>query len=153
MGFFDVVFSPLNILQNHVSIFLISFALTIVVLILNRIFVNKDLIREIKNKMADIRENLTKAQKEGNKENVEKFLSELMKVNNEYMKHSFKSLMVSLIVLSLFFPWLNYKYAGLTVATLPFNLPIIGSKLTWLYWYILVSFTIGWVIRKIFNLE
>jgi len=107
----------------------------------------------LKRNMEEIKENLTEAQKEGNKENVNKFLSELMKVNNQYLRHSFKTLIISLLIVSLFLPWLAQKYQGLTVATLPFNLPFIGSGLNWLYWYIFVSLAVGWLIRKLLGAE
>lgn len=153
VGTFDFVFSPISILQPHISLTIISIFLTIIVILINRFSVDRKLMKEIKERMSEIRENLTNAQKEGNREQINKFLSEMMKVNNEYMRHSFKALLISGIIVALFLPWLKYKYSALTVASLPFNLPLIGSQLGWIGWYILVSFTIGWVIRKIIEGE
>lgn len=147
----DFLFLPLTFFQNHISILLISILLTTIIFVINRLFVNKNLVNETKRKMEEIRESLTQAQKEGNKENIEKFLNELMKTNTQYMRQTFKTLIISLIIISFFLPWLNYRYQGLTVAALPFNLPLIGSSLNWLYWYILISLAVGWVIRKIFG--
>lgn len=146
---FDVVFAPLAVFQPILSVFLISTLLTVIIVVLNKLVVDRKLVKEIKDKMEEIRENLTRAQKEGNKEETNKFFAEMMKVNNQYMKHTFKALIISLIVIALFLPWVKYKYEGMIVATLPFSLPVIGANLTWLYWYILVSFAIGWVINRI----
>jgi len=152
-GVIDFVLSPLTIFESHISIVIISLTLTLIIIGLNRIFINKSLVKDIKNKMESIRENLAQAQKTGSKEETQKFLSDLMKTNNEYMKHTFKTLIISIVIISIFLPWLSGKYEGAIVAFLPFALPVIGTGLTWLYWYILVSITIGWVIRKVFGVE
>jgi uncharacterized membrane protein (DUF106 family) len=76
-----------------------------------------------------------------------------MGINSAYMKHMYKTLMVSIVALIIFFPWIRMKYGGMAVASLPFNAPFVGSSLDWLFWYLLVSFTIGWVTRKVFGVE
>ena len=144
----NVIFSPLSVFSPIISLLIVSSLLTVLVLGLNRIVTNRKLIKEIKDKMQDVREKLTAAQKAGDKENANKFLAEMMNINNRYMKQTFKAMIVSLVVLGLFLPWLKYKYDGMTVAILPFSLPLIGSSLSWIYWYILVSFAVGWVAGK-----
>jgi len=146
---FNLIFSPLFVFSPIVSLLIVSSFLTVLVLGLNRVVTNRKLIKEIKDKMEQVRENLTAAQKIGDKENVNKLLAEMMSVNNTYMKQTFKAMIVSLVVLALFLPWLRYKYEGMAIATLPFTLPFIGNSLSWIYWYILVSFSIGWVVGKL----
>lgn len=152
-GALDLVFLPITVLPSHVAIFIISVAITSIILVLSRVVINRNVVLEIKKRMEEIRENLTKAQKEGRKEDVNKFLNDLMKTNNDYMKQTFKTMIVSLIIISLFLPWFANHYASSQVAKLPFTLPIIGSKMTWIYWYALVSLMAGWVARKIFGSE
>jgi uncharacterized membrane protein (DUF106 family) len=123
------------------------------VTVLNRLLTNTKAVKELKDKMQEIREQLTAAQKIGDKENTNKFLNEMMNMNNEFMKHSYKSMLVSLVVIAIFLPWMTSKYGGMTVAALPFDVPFIGSSLNWVLWYVLVSFTIGWVVRKLFGLD
>ena len=149
----DMIFSPITGLPYYASILLISTTLTLLILGLNKIFVNNKLVKEIRTKMEGIKESLTQAQKQGNKENINKLIDEMMKTNNEYMKHTFKALIISMVVISLILPWVSQKYKGLTVAALPFNLPVVGHTLEWLYWYVLVSFTIGWVLNKLFGVS
>lgn len=149
VNFFNLVFSPLFAFSPIVSLLLVSSFLTLLVLGLNRIVTNRKLIKEIKDKMEQVRENLTAAQKIGDKENINKLMAEMMSVNNTYMKQTFKAMIVSLVVLALFLPWLRFKYEGMVVANLPFTLPFLGNSLSWIYWYILVSFSIGWVAGKV----
>jgi uncharacterized membrane protein (DUF106 family) len=153
VGAFDVVFSPIMVLSPMASLFVVSAILTLVVVGLNRALVNKDVAKQLKDRMEEIREKLTQAQKIGNTEEANRFLSELMDINSSYMKQSFKVLIASTVVLLLVLPWMQYKYTGSAVAALPFDAPFIGSGLSWVLWYVLVSFTIGWVVRKLLGLE
>ena len=149
----DTVFAPIAIFQPIISLLIFSTMITIIIIFLNRLTVNRKLVRELKDKMEEIRENLTRAQKEGNREDVNKFLNELMKINGQYMKYTMRTLIVSMAVIMLFLPWLNFKYGGTAVAILPFSVPILGSSLTWIFWYALVSLTVGWIIKKLLGIE
>jgi uncharacterized membrane protein (DUF106 family) len=153
LAVFDFIFSPFLAFSPAVSLVFVATVLTVIAMVINRFSINRKAVREIKDRMEQIRENLTKAQKEGNKEEANKFLSEMMKTNNEYMKHTFRALIISIVVLSLFLPWLKYRYEGKAVASLPFSLPVIGNSLGWVVWYVLVSFTVGWVIKKMLGID
>lgn len=148
-GMMTVALSPLLALNPLLAVLIFSVFLTGIITLINRFAVNRNLMKEIKTKMTEIRENLTKAQKEGNKEDTNKFLNEYMQTNSKMMKQNFKSLAISMVLVFLFLPVLSSHYKGVVVAALPFSLPIIGSNMGWLLWYFFVSLTIGWVIRKI----
>ncbi|MEM5801958.1 MAG: EMC3/TMCO1 family protein [Candidatus Aenigmatarchaeota archaeon] len=148
----DIILGPITTLPPYLAITLVSIILTSLILTLNKIIFRKNILKELKYKMEEIRENLTKAQQAGNKGEVEKFLNEMMKINTQFMKHSIKTLFVSLIVISLIFPWLHFKYEKIGyVVALPFNLPYIGSSLNWVYWYVFISLAIGWVLNKLLS--
>jgi uncharacterized membrane protein (DUF106 family) len=148
-SFLDIVFSPIINLPPFVSLTILSVFLALLITFLEKIFVRKNVRLGIEGKIEEIREKLTEAQRNGDKEKTEKLVKELMKINSEYVKHSFKLLFISLIVIAIFLPWLNFKYQGLAVATLPFSLPLFGSKLSWLYWYAFASLVASWIIKKL----
>ena len=150
---FDYIFAPITTLLPIASLFIISVTLTMTIVVINRLLVDKDVVKHLKDRMEEIREDLTKAQKTGDNETAAKTLNELMGVNNAYMKQTFKVLIASLIIIGMFIPWMKYEYSDTAVATLPFTVPLIGNQLDWLLWYILVSFTIGWVVRKLLELD
>ena len=147
----DAVFAPLAAFPTYVSIIFIALSLTAVILVLNRLLIKQNIVKGIKVKMEEIKENLNKAQKEGNKEIVDNLMGEMLKTNNEYMRHTLKALVVSTLVALLIFPWVSQKYQGLAVATLPFSMPLVGTVLDGIGWYILVSLTLGWVLNKLFG--
>lgn len=150
---FDFIFAPITAMSPIASLFIISVALTAIILAINRALVDKDIVKHLKDRMEEIREELTKAQKSGDNEAANKALNELLGVNSAYMKQTFKVLIASLVIITIFLPWLRYEYSGAVVATLPFNLPMVGTKLNWILWYVLVSFTIGWIVRKLLGMD
>ncbi len=149
----NLIFGPVTIFQPHISLAILSVVLTLFVVLVGRLITRKSIIAEIRAKLEDLRVKLAQAQKEGKKDTANQLLGELMKVNSQYMKHSFKMLIISLVVISMFIPWASHTYEGQTVAALPFAVPFIGSSLSWIYWYVLISFSVGWIIRKLFGFE
>jgi len=152
-AFFDLVFAPLLGLSPALSLLIVSSLLTALVIVINMLAVNRKVVREIKDKLEGLREQVNQAQKAGNKEDTTKYLNEMMKTNGQYMRQTFKALIVSMVILGLFLPWLQYRYANIVVAKLPFVLPYLGSELSWFWWYVFVSLAIGWALRKIFVID
>ncbi len=142
------VFSPVTIFSPYIAILIMSVFLTLSIMGLSRVVTNRKLMKELKEKMGKIKENLKEVQKGGDKEKANQLLNEMMKTNGQYMKQTFKSLAVSMLVIFMILPWLRAEYAEASIS-MPFTLPIIGSGIGWLGWYILVSFSVGWVAQKL----
>lgn len=147
-GVVNPVFAPLLAFPAYIALLIFSMILTAIIFGINKLMINRKLAKEIKTKLTEVRENLTKAQKEGRKEDANKFLSEYMSINSQYMRQMFKVMIVSFVVIILFFPWAADKFSGMSVAALPFALPIMGTSAHWIFWYILVSITTSWLLRK-----
>ncbi|MBI2546853.1 MAG: DUF106 domain-containing protein [Candidatus Aenigmarchaeota archaeon] len=145
----DPVFSPLLIFKPHIAIFLFSLILTALIYGLNKLLVNKNVMKEIKEKLAAVKENMNKAQKEGKQDDVNRFLKEYMTINNQHLGQTFKVMIVSFLVLIVLFPWASRQFGSLAgIASLPFYLPFLGNNISWVLWYILVSVTGSWLLRK-----
>ncbi|MEM5790962.1 MAG: EMC3/TMCO1 family protein [Candidatus Aenigmatarchaeota archaeon] len=151
ISFFDLIFSPLLVLKPHISLFIISSIIAVLVILANKFLVDRRKMEEIKRKMEEIRLKIAEAQKSGNKEYANKLLDELLKINTEQLKQSLKALIVTLTLISFILPWIKYRYEGMAVLSLPFSIPIIGSSFSWVVWYFLVSFVVSWILRKIFG--
>jgi len=148
-GFLDPVFSPLTVFPPYVTIVIMAVILTAIIMFVSRLFVNRKLMIQVKEQMEEIKEKLNAAQKSGNKDEQNKQLSELMKANSSYMRHTMKIMVVSIIVVMLFFPWLSFRYAGVTAVELPFTIPFIEwVSLEWFWWYVIAAFAAGTVMRK-----
>jgi len=150
--------APLFSLDPIITIFIFSAFLTIAIALVNRFAVNRKIMKEVKVKMTEVKENLSKAQKEGKTEEINKYMSEYMKLNTESMKQQFKSLLISIVFIMIFLPILNLKYSGMEILKMPFPFPLIAFKPFhfylsqsggWILWYFLVSLSIGITFKKI----
>jgi uncharacterized membrane protein (DUF106 family) len=106
--------------------------------------------KEVKDRMQSIRASMLEAQKKGDTAQMNAHLSEMMKVNSEYMKHSFKPMVISLFLVLLILPFLRNAYEGKIIATIPSLLPVIGGiSLSWYWWYFISTLVVGIIIKKI----
>ena len=150
----DVAFGPIAATFNPaVALFLISAFVTLLSLVLNKLLTDRKILAQLKDDMENVREQLTAAQKAGNKDEISKFLDEMMTLNAQMWKEMYKTMIISIVVLTIFLPWVRDSYTGMAVAQLPFSVPVFGPEINWIVWYILVSFTIGWVVRKVFGFD
>lgn len=140
------------LLKPHILLLIISSLITVFLFFLNRILVKRDLLKEIKTRMIEIRENLAKAQASGNNEEMNRYLSELLKVNSEYMRQNLKVLIVSMIVIIAVLPFISNVFSSMVIS-IPFEIPFIGSKINWSIWYILVSFSVGWAMKRLLEAD
>ncbi|HLC50976.1 MAG TPA: EMC3/TMCO1 family protein [archaeon] len=143
------VFAPLLVLPSIVSLTVFSVLLVFILTMISKKFVDqnvaKQLLEEIKSIDKKIKE--TKDQKEN-----ERLLDEKMKLMNKQMKMSYKSLLVGMVFIIIFLPWLGHVYTQ-PIVQLPFSLPLIGSTVGWLVWYIIVSIPLSLLFRKILGVS
>jgi uncharacterized membrane protein (DUF106 family) len=147
-GLFQLLFAPLLAFQTHVSLFLIASIITTLALLPYVFLTDKKLVEEMKEKSKEIRQRFIEAQAKGNAKEISKLMNEMVQMNSAYFKQMVKPLIVATLVFILFFPWLGHEFGGKAVAKLPFSLPVVGSNLSWIGWYIIVSLTISWILKK-----
>ncbi|OYT42342.1 MAG: hypothetical protein B6U78_01485 [Candidatus Aenigmarchaeota archaeon ex4484_224] len=148
--FWDIVFSPILSLSPALSLALISFLISLTVVIASKIVMRMSNLENIRQKIEEIRNEIFRLQKEGKEEMAKKQMEELLKINKSYMFQSFKLILVSLVIFILIFPWIAERYQSYSkIVKLPFALPFIGDGLNWLEWYILISFVVGFILKKI----
>ena len=109
--------------------------------------------KEVKKRMQDIRAKMLETQKSGDTKKTNEHLAELMKINSEYMKFTFKPMIVSLVLVILILPVLKSSYTGKIVATIPNVLPAVGGiKLDWFWWYFISTFVISLIAKKMLGI-
>jgi uncharacterized membrane protein (DUF106 family) len=117
-------------------------------------------IRKMKEKMSKLQEKAREAQKKNDAKELSKINKELLAMQSKMMSNSIRPMLFTMVPIILIFSWMRqYHYLtsyieshGYLVA-LPFSLPIWGSKLEWLGWYILCSIPASSLIRKILKVE
>jgi len=139
----DVFLSPLLALNPLVSLLLVSFFLSLIILLYQRRIFSKEGIIELKRRADEIRENLVKTQNKS-KEELEKLMEEMINVNGRLLKENFKVMVLSLFLGIVFFYWISFHYSGYYV-----KLPTpFFDKLSLVYFYIILSVVLGIVMGK-----
>lgn len=132
-----------------IAISLIGAGISITMSLINKKFLGTGRAKEVKEKMNGIRAKMLDAQKSGNASGVNECVKELMSVNSEYMKFTMKPMIVSIILVLIILPFVSRAYNGLTIATIPTSFPVIGGyKLSWFWWYFIITFVISTIARK-----
>ena len=134
-------------------VFLIGAFISIIMSLINRKVLGTEKAKEVKKSMQDVRANMLEAQKSGNTKKTNEHLAELMKINSEYMKLTFKPMIISIILVILILPVLRDSYTGKVVATIPNVLPVVGGfKLDWFWWYFISTFVVSLIAKKILEI-
>jgi uncharacterized membrane protein (DUF106 family) len=140
----DFLFGGIFILPPILSILFFSILMSIITLILSKILINKDTVKEIKAKMNELKNEIKKAKKENNTKVVLNNLKEMINLQNMYLKENMKVFVISLVIGLIFIIYMSTKYANVSL-----NLPFLGININWIYWYIITSLIISIIIRKI----
>jgi uncharacterized membrane protein (DUF106 family) len=134
-------------------IFLVGAAISIGMSLINMKVLGTEKAKEIKKRMQDVRANMLETQKSGDTKKTNEYLAELMKINSEYMRLTFKPMIVSLILVILVLPVIRDSYTGKVVGTVPNVLPAVGGiKLDWFWWYFVSTFVISLIAKKILGI-
>lgn len=136
-----------------IVIFLVGFGVSLIMSLVNKKVLSTEKAKGVKKKMQEVREKMLKAQKEGNVKKANSYLSEMMKINAEYMKFTFKPMLVSIVLVILIIPFLRNAYTNMTIVTIPQSFPMAGGwELSWFWWYFLCTFVVGIIFRKILGI-
>lgn len=123
----------------RVSIIVLSFIVTLLITIVNYFLVDREKMKEIKDRQKELRKEMKKY-----KDNPQKMMELNQKILEdmpEQLKHSFKPLLVTFIPLIIFFGWLRATFAETIIAS------------TWIWWYIGSSIVFSLIHRRIFGLQ
>jgi uncharacterized membrane protein (DUF106 family) len=134
-------------------VFLVGAFISILMSIINWKVLGTEKAKEVKKRMQDIRAKMLETQKSGDTKKTNEHLAELMKINSEYMRFTFKPMIVSLVLVILILPVLRSSYTGKVVGIIPNALPAIGGiKLDWFWWYFISTFVISLIAKKMLGI-
>ena len=150
----------MNLYNPFIAMFVIlgaAFVLNIISSILNKYMVYTPEFVEKKKKINQIRKEYMQLRKTGNEKQIkklEKKLGSMKKMETELSIKSFKPMIFTIVIFYLMWWWLSDLYKGMgSFVLLPFPLPYIGSALNLLWWYLIASFWLGALMRKLFTPE
>jgi uncharacterized membrane protein (DUF106 family) len=131
---------------------LLSALVVFIVTLVYRFLVNQKEMKEIKEKQKEYQSRIKEVQST-NPEEAKRNMTEMLSLSNKQLRMSMKPMFVSLILfIVIVLPALPILYPGVVVK-LPFSLPYFGSGFTWFWWYVIVSFPLNSIFRKILGVE
>jgi len=141
-----------------------SIALSLVTSVVYRVMTNPKEMKRVKEDAKFYNEKVKKAQKAGNKEEVDRYTGEMLKASQKQMKMTMKPMFVSMIIFFLVLGTFHTTFADLVIK-LPFALPLptwetagipfitIAAELNWFWWYVIITLPCTIVFRKMLGVE
>lgn len=160
------------------GVFIISTIIAFLITLANKLLVDQDRLKYLQGEMKEFQQEMMNAQKTGDPkalEAVQKRQEEFMDLQKEMMLNSFKPMIVTMVPILLVFYWLA---GNPLVAQFYVQLPTFGyyvflvplfqwlatifypvgaitpfATIGWLGWYMLVSFSMSMIFRKLMGLK
>lgn len=148
----DKVLFPLLVFKPYISLTISSIMVTGILFVVYHYLYKKNNLPQIKQQLEFLKQEMLKIQSRESQK-AKELLSKYLQLNNKFVKFTTEVLIASMIIGLLFFSWMDFRFQKTAHVVLPFNLPLIGKTLNWIGWYLLLSFTIAWIIRKVVGWE
>ncbi len=157
-----------------IGVFIIATCVAFVITVANKLLVDQDRLAFIQKEMKGFQGEMMKAQKSGDPKamaEMQKKQSEFMNLQKEMMLNSFKPMIVTFVPIIIVFYWMaqnpliNHMYLNMpTLAYYVLLVPIFHTfyhqsagvpvfAIEWLGWYILCSFAMSLIWRKLLGLK
>ncbi len=145
---FDAIFGKLLFLPPWLVIAILAVAFNLLSIGIAKATVDVEALGKLKARMEELKRKLAKSKKAD-----DKLLEEAFRLNFKMLGLKAKSLILTFLAIIPFFPWLNHHYQSVAVVSLPFALPLIGSGIGWVAWYLLVSLCSSFVLARLLRCE
>lgn len=134
----------IDITSDGQIIALVSFALSFMSLMVRRVVLDQEKLKESKEAMKTLQAKIKEATKEGDTKKATKLNEEFMKASMAQMKDSFKPMVFTIVPFIIVFGWLrdNYGEVG-SVASL------FGYDLGWFGWYFISAMVASMILNKV----
>lgn len=157
-----------------IGVFIIATLVAFVITLANKLLVDQDRLQFLQGEMKGFQSEMMKAQKSGDPKamaEMQKKQAKFMELQKEMMFNSFKPMIVTFVPIILIFYWMagnpliNHLYLNLpSFAYYVLLVPIFHTfyhqsagvpvmAIEWLGWYILCSFAMSFVWRKLLGLK
>ncbi|MEM7816506.1 MAG: EMC3/TMCO1 family protein [Candidatus Aenigmatarchaeota archaeon] len=143
-----------SLIDRHaiIIIFLLSFLSSLTTTLIYKFTIDQSKARAIKTNIKILSEKAKEKQKSNEKEEFNKILQEIMKLNSEFTRMTLKPMIISLFPPILILYFLKLLYEGKEFL-LPISLPYIGNSSGWLLLYIIFSIVFTIFTRRLMNIE
>ena len=106
----DFLFNPLLAIEPMIVIIIFSGIVLFIINLLQRLLVNQEEAKGIKEDVKELSKRMKEEQKQGNTEKANELMKEVMAKNSKMMSMTMKPMLVSFIVIILILPWMSGNY-------------------------------------------
>ena len=110
-AFYDTVFQPLLAMSPYYSLAFFSVALAGTFSLIYWRFLDIERQQELKEKLNEQQEKMKEAQDENDTDKVSEHMSKSLELNQKFMMLNFKPMIVTMLFVGLFFPWLGATFS------------------------------------------
>ncbi|MEX0932595.1 MAG: EMC3/TMCO1 family protein [Candidatus Pacearchaeota archaeon] len=132
-----MVLKEFMVSNPKISIVIISFLITFVMVLVTKYFTDQTRMKELKIIQKKHQKKLK--EKIGDRKAQSEIQKEIMSLSMEMMKHSFRPLIITFLPLILVFLWIRGIYIETAIAT------------SWIWWYIGASLASSIILRKVLD--
>ncbi len=109
MAFLDPILGPILSLPPAAAILLISLIISLIIVLAYKYFTNQEAMKELKTQQKEYQKRMKELR--SNPDEMMKVQKEAMGKNMEYMKHSFRATLITLLPIILIIGWMNSHFA------------------------------------------
>ena len=153
-------------LNSMLGVFFMAVIVSALISLVSAKVIDQKELKALREELSGYQKKMKEAQDANDEKKLKKLSKQMMEKQSAMMTMSFKPMIYNMVPILLIFGWMRgygplqafsllpYETLGKTVVVeLPFALPHYGNYLGWFGWYILCSFPISTLIRKILKLE
>jgi uncharacterized membrane protein (DUF106 family) len=134
--------------MSVLMVFVLSVILAFVLTLIYKFLGNQDEARKLKSDMKFYKEKMNEAKKGNNKDEMNKYVSEMLKASQRQMKMNMKPMFASMVLFFLVLGWMGNIYAEVQ-----FTLPVLGWVLNWFWIYFIVTIPFTVIFRKLMGVQ
>ncbi|MFH1431784.1 MAG: EMC3/TMCO1 family protein [archaeon] len=122
----EAIFAPLIKMGPIYAITGISTVISLLLSIAYKFLVNQSKVKYIRAELKELKTKMNAAKKKGSEKELKSLFDKSLKLNNQQLMLNMKPLMASMVLITLFLPWLGYAYGDI-------NVPIENNRGTYTY--------------------
>lgn len=144
------IFTPILFFPKPIAELILAIIVIFIITLFYKYMINQDEVRKLKDEQKTLQQKMKEVQ--NNPEETKRLTTEIFKLSNRQMQMSFKPMIPTLIFAAAILPWMS-KTFGSRIVMLPFTLPYFGNDFGWLMWYLIISFPLSILFRKMMGVE
>jgi len=148
----SAIFAPVLALPPALAETILAAIIIFIITLFYKYLLDQNKIREHKEQIKNLQQRIKELQKT-NPAEANKMLGDVLAMTNKQMLMNFKPMVVAIVFVLAFLPWISHTFGGKSVAKLPFTLPYFGNDFGWIMWYLIVSIPLSILLRKLLEVN